>query len=122
MPRALFPLILSLLAALFLLMRAPFAASDMDALLPPDAALPAQEQALLQAAETAQGRQLLLLVGAAAPLPAAQAVVRDWQASGLVADIAIARGFFPARLPRLAARRAAAVAQRPRRVFRRPRC
>ena len=91
MPRALFPLILSLLAALFLLMRAPFAASDMDALLPPDAALPAQEQALLQAAETAQGRQLLLLVGAAAPLPAAQAVVRDWQASGLVADIAIAR-------------------------------
>ena len=91
MPRALFPLILSLLAALFLLMRAPFAASDMDALLPPDAALPAREQALLQAAETAQGRQLLLLVGAAAPLPAAQAVVRDWQASGLVADIAIAR-------------------------------
>ncbi|EHM53878.1 MMPL family transporter [Cardiobacterium valvarum] len=91
MPRALFPLILSLLAALFLLMRAPFAASDMDALLPPDAALPVQEQALLQAAEAAQGRQLLLLVGADAPLPAAQAVVRDWQASGLVADIAIAR-------------------------------
>ena len=91
MPRALFPLILSLLAALFLLMRAPFAASDMDALLPPDAALPAREQALLQAAETAQGRQLLLLVGATAPLPAAQAVVRNWQASGLVADIAIAR-------------------------------
>lgn len=91
MPRALFPLILSLLAALFLLMRAPFAASDMDALLPPDAALPAREQALLQAAETAQGRQLLLLVGADAPLPAAQAVVRNWQASGLVADIAIAR-------------------------------
>lgn len=91
MPRALFPLILSLLAALFLLMRAPFAASDMDALLPPDAALPAREQALLQAAEAAQGRQLLLLVGADAPLPTAQAVVRDWQASGLVADIAIAR-------------------------------
>lgn len=91
MPRALFPLILSLLAALFLLMRAPFAASDMDALLPPDAALPAREQALLQAAETAQGRQLLLLIGADAPLPAAQAVVRDWQASDLVADIAIAR-------------------------------
>ena len=91
MPRALFPLILSLLAALFLLMRAPFAASDMDALLPPDAALPAREQVLLQAAEAAQGRQLLLLVGADAPLPAAQAVVRDWQASGLVADIAIAR-------------------------------
>ena len=91
MPRALFPLILSLLAALFLLMRAPFAASDMDALLPPDAALPAREQALLQAAEAAQGRQLLLLIGADAPLPAAQAVVRDWQASGLVADIAIAR-------------------------------
>ena len=91
MPRALFPLILSLLAALFLLMRTPFAASDMDALLPPDAALPAREQALLQAAEAAQGRQLLLLIGADAPLPAAQAVVRDWQASGLVADIAIAR-------------------------------
>ena len=91
MPRALFPLILSLLAALFLLMRAPFAASDMDALLPPDAALPAREQALLQAAEAAQGRQLLLLVGADAPLPAAQAVVRDWQSSGLVADIAITR-------------------------------
>lgn len=91
MPRALFPLILGLLAALFLLMRAPFAASDMDALLPPDAALPAREQALLQAAETAQGRQLLLLVGADAPLPAAQAVVRDWQSSGLVADIAITR-------------------------------
>ena len=91
MPRALFPLILSLLAALFLLMRTPFAASDMDALLPPDAALPAREQALLQAAEAAQGRQLLLLIGADAPLPAAQAVVRDWQASGLVADVAIAR-------------------------------
>ena len=81
--RALAPLLLAILAAFFLASRAPFWQSDMEALLPPDAALPLAEQRLLQARETAQNRQLLLLVGAARPLPLAERLRDDWLASGL---------------------------------------
>ena len=89
--RALAPLLLSILAAFFLASRAPFWQSDMEALLPPDAALPLAEQRLLQARETAQNRQLLLLVGAARPLPLAERLRDDWLASGLFVSAELQR-------------------------------
>ena len=63
----------------------------MEALLPPDAALPLAEQRLLQARETAQNRQLLLLVGAARPLPLAERLRDDWLASGLFVSAELQR-------------------------------
>ena len=63
----------------------------MEALLPPDAALPLAEQRLLQARETAQNRQLLLLVGAARPLPLAERIRDDGLASGLFAAAELQR-------------------------------
>ena len=63
----------------------------MEALLPPDAALPLAEQRLLQARETAQNRQLLLLVGAAQPLPLAERLRDDWLASGLFVSAELQR-------------------------------
>ena len=89
--RALAPLLLAILAAFFLASRAPFWQSDMEALLPPDAALPLAEQRLLQARETAQNRQLLLLVGAARPLPLAERLRDDWLASGLFVSAELQR-------------------------------
>ena len=89
--RALAPLLLAILAAFFLASRAPFWQSDMEALLPPDAALPLAEQRLLQARETAQNRQLLLLVGAARPLPLAERLREDWLASGLFVSAELQR-------------------------------
>ena len=89
--RALAPLLLAILAAFFLASRAPFWQSDMEALLPPDAALPLAEQRLLQARETAQNRQLLLLVGAAQPLPLAERLRDDWLASGLFVSAELQR-------------------------------
>ena len=89
--RALAPLLLAILAAFFLASRAPFWQSDMEALLPPDAALPLAEQQLLQARETAQNRQLLLLVGAARPLPLAERLRDDWLASGLFVSAELQR-------------------------------
>ena len=89
--RALAPLLLAILAAFFLASRAPFWQSDMEALLPPDAALPLAEQRLLQARETAQNRQLLLLVGAARPLPLAERLRDDWLASGLFVSAQLQR-------------------------------
>lgn len=89
--RALAPLLLAILAAFFLASRVPFWQSDMEALLPPDAALPLAEQRLLQARETAQNRQLLLLVGAARPLPLAERLRDDWLASGLFVSAELQR-------------------------------
>ena len=89
--RALAPLLLAILAAFFLASRAPFWQSDMEALLPPDAALPLAEQRLLQARETAQNRQLLLLVGSARPLPLAERLRDDWLASGLFVSAELQR-------------------------------
>lgn len=89
--RALAPLLLAILAAFFLASRAPFWQSDMEALLPPDAALPLAEQRLLQARETAQNRQLLLLIGAARPLPLAERLRDDWLASGLFVSAELQR-------------------------------
>ena len=89
--RALAPLLLAILAAFFLASRAPFWQSDMEALLPPDAALPLAEQRLLQARETAQNRQLLLLVGTARPLPLAERLRDDWLASGLFVSAELQR-------------------------------
>ena len=89
--RALAPLLFAVLAAFFLAGRAPFWQSDMEALLPPDAALPAAERQLLQAREAAQNRQLLLLVGAARPLPLAERIRDDGLASGLFATAELQR-------------------------------
>lgn len=89
--RALAPLLLAALAAVFLVARAPFLQGDMEALLPPDAALPAPERQWLQAREDAQGRQLLLLVGAEKPQLLAAAIRADWQASGLFAGVELQR-------------------------------
>ena len=89
--RVLAPLLLAVLAVFFLAGRAPFWQSDMEALLPPDAALPLAERQLLQSRESAQNRQLLLLVGAVQPLPLAERIRDDGLASGLFAAAELQR-------------------------------